>query len=103
MPRIHATVAISLHPDLREEARQRAQELGFGNSFSAYVARLIAEDVRKADTLRDAPPYRTQASPATSRAPSEADFAAAEATATALLAKSSGTVTPRKPTKRPVK
>jgi hypothetical protein len=60
MPRTHATVAISLHPDLREEARQRAQELGFGNSFSAYVARLIAEDVRKADTLRDAPPTAEQ-------------------------------------------
>lgn len=54
MPRTHATVAISLHPDLREEARQRAQELGFGNSFSAYVAKLIAEDIRAAGVLHDA-------------------------------------------------
>ena len=59
MPRTHATVAISLHPDLREEARQRAQELGFGNSFSAYVAKLIAEDIRGAEAAREpAAPYR---------------------------------------------
>ena len=59
MPRTHATVAISLHPELREEARQRAQELGFGNSFSAYVAKLIAEDIRGAEAAREpAAPYR---------------------------------------------
>lgn len=55
MSRTHATVAISLLPELRDEARQRAEELGFGNSFSAYIARLIAEDLRQADSLRDAP------------------------------------------------
>lgn len=54
MSRTHETVAISLHPELRDEARQRAAQLGFGNSFSAYVAKLIAEDLRRADTLRDA-------------------------------------------------
>lgn len=61
MPRTHATVAISLHPELREDARQRAQQLGFGNSFSAYVAKLIAEDIRSADVLRAAPRQCEQA------------------------------------------
>lgn len=55
MSRIHQTVAISLHPELRAAAQGRAEELGFRNSFSAYVAKLIAEDVRQADSAKDAP------------------------------------------------
>lgn len=54
MPRTHKTFAISLHPKLREAALVRATELGFQNSFSAYVAKLIGEDVRNhapADTI----------------------------------------------------
>jgi hypothetical protein len=45
--RTHVTVAISLHPELRAQAQRRAEALGFRNSFSAYVAKLIADDLHE--------------------------------------------------------
>lgn len=45
MSRTHKTVSISLTPELIELAKNRAIELGFKNSFSAYVAKLVEEDV----------------------------------------------------------
>jgi hypothetical protein len=59
MPRTHATVAISLHPELRAQAQRRADGLGFRNSFSAYVAKLIADDLQKHDAAGESsPPYK---------------------------------------------
>jgi hypothetical protein len=34
-----------LHPHVRDAAKRRAQALGFGNSFSAYIAKLLADDL----------------------------------------------------------
>lgn len=57
MSRTHKTVAISLRPELQADALARAKELGFQNSFSAYVAKLIADDLasQQPAVLRDAP------------------------------------------------
>lgn len=37
--------SISLDPSLENRAKQRADELGFANSFSAYIAKLIRDDL----------------------------------------------------------
>jgi hypothetical protein len=48
--------SISLDPDLAERAEQRAAALGFSTSFSAYVAKLIADDLAGAGPMHPTPP-----------------------------------------------
>lgn len=45
MPRKHKQVSISITPELLKRAHARAEQMGFGNSFSAYVAKLIRNDL----------------------------------------------------------
>lgn len=45
MSRQYQSTAISLHPELLARAKSRAAKLGFATSFSAYVAKLISEDL----------------------------------------------------------
>lgn len=44
----YKTYAISLPPELKARAEARAARLGFGNSFSAYIARLLQDDLAEA-------------------------------------------------------
>lgn len=39
-----------MSPELEARARARANELGFKNSFSAYVQKLIEDDLNKGET-----------------------------------------------------
>lgn len=45
--------SLSLAPDFLEQAKARARELGFENSFSAYVAKLIRDDLRVSSRAKD--------------------------------------------------
>lgn len=45
MPRTQKPVAISIDPELHIRAKARAKGMGFKHSFSAYVQKLIEEDV----------------------------------------------------------
>ena len=63
MPRTHTNVSLSITPELMREAKEVAEAKGFGNSFSAYVAKLIADDVaasREDHLDDDAPTYHTK-------------------------------------------
>lgn len=53
MPRTQRPIAISITPDLLQLAKQRAKDLGFENSFSAYVKWLITEDLKPESPGRD--------------------------------------------------
>lgn len=56
--------SISLEPDLAQRAVERAAALGFGNSFSAYVAKLIRDDIAERGALAESPDaVRTQIKP----------------------------------------
>lgn len=46
MPPGTKKTSISLDPDLEQRAKQRAEQLGFKYSFSAYVASLIRDDIK---------------------------------------------------------
>jgi hypothetical protein len=54
MPGSHKT-SISLDADLMAKAERRADALGFGNSFSAYIAKLIRDDVASRPALDETP------------------------------------------------
>jgi hypothetical protein len=56
MPREHKAIAISIRPELLKKAKARAEKQGFGNSFSAYVTKLIRDDLEKASVPY--PPHR---------------------------------------------
>lgn len=45
MTRVTKNISISLDPELLAQAKKRAKLYGFENSFSAYVAFLIKEDL----------------------------------------------------------
>ncbi len=45
--------SVSIPMDMYKLALVRAGKLGFGFSFSAYVAKLISEDIAKTPTLPD--------------------------------------------------
>lgn len=105
MANVRKTISISTTLDAKAEALRVLLD---HPDFSSLMQDLIRREYERRQgpaviANEPAPPYRTQASPAASNTPSEAEFAVAEASAAALLAKSKGTVTPRKPTKRPAK
>lgn len=56
MPRTHTNVSVSITPELMKAAKQAAANKGFGNSFSAYVAKLIADDIAGSPELTETPP-----------------------------------------------
>jgi hypothetical protein len=60
--------SISLDPDLAQRASDRANALGFGNSFSAYVAKLIREDLAEGDALAESSAATTPANPKPAKA-----------------------------------
>jgi hypothetical protein len=53
--------SLSIDPETLKLAKDRAKKLGFRNSFSAYIVKLISDDLKEdetgkaaADALRDA-------------------------------------------------
>lgn len=54
MPGSHKT-SISLDAELMVRAERRAAALGFANSFSAYIAKLIRDDVAERKALAETP------------------------------------------------
>lgn len=49
-PGDNAIKSVSMPPDLAQEAEARAKRLGFG-SFSAYIQRLIEQDLREGGSM----------------------------------------------------
>lgn len=47
MPRKHTNIGLSITPELYKLAMERAERLGFENSFSAYIQKLIKDDLDK--------------------------------------------------------
>jgi hypothetical protein len=45
--------SISLDPGLMIKAKRIARERGFKNSFSAYIAKVIEEDIKRDAELRE--------------------------------------------------
>lgn len=59
MPTRYVKTSISLAPDIVKQAEERAKELGFENSFSAYIQKLIREDLEANPRTRiHVPPTR---------------------------------------------
>lgn len=73
MPRKHQNVSVSITPELHKRALERAEDLGFGNSFSAYVQKLIKEDLGEQVPgtllLKDKPHRKSKPNGGTSRYP----------------------------------
>lgn len=73
MPPGYHKTSISLSPEVATAAAKRARELGFENSFSAYIQKLIREDLaRDAGALHEhpappLPPPRPPGGPVTYR------------------------------------
>lgn len=67
MPTRYHKTSISLAPEIAKLAEERAKELGFENSFSAYIQKLIREDLEREATSTTAP-SKPVAPPTSSRA-----------------------------------
>lgn len=56
--RTHQKISVSFRPEQVKPMKARAKELGFSNSFSAYIQKLIDEDLARGGSGEGGPLHK---------------------------------------------